>query len=297
MTAALPISSTPTLSTPAGLPSAILCQRLSNPSSEARAVRQAGLMLDLPVQMVGIDQLVDQPAFFKGMLASGALPVGSVEFLRTAMEVAGIREPEPMSYPPALRPFLGRWLQSMPVGRVQGTWFVKPTQTKLFTGFVWHASRDQMAAAESGIYGEHDAEQLRVLQALPPETPVWVAEPVHFLCEWRYYVLEHQVIGAARYDADGLDAAPEPDTHVLKAAIAAMQRKGRGECVQPTAYALDLGVLPNGQTVLVEANDAWALGLYGGGPAPRPYLTMLTARWSQLMRLGAADCEEARRAA
>ncbi|MDL5034414.1 ATP-grasp domain-containing protein [Pelomonas sp. APW6] len=268
------------------LPSSILCQRLSNQSTEARTVRQAGLMLDLPVQMVGIEQLVDQPAVFKGMLVSGALPVGSVEFLRTAMEVAGIREPESMSYPPALRPFLGRWLQSMPVGQVQGTWFVKPIQTKLFTGFMWHASRGQTAHEDLQLYGEHDAEQLRVLQSLPLDTEIWVAEPVNFLCEWRYYVLDHQVIGAARYDADGLDAAPAPDIHVLNAAIAAMQRTGDDA---PVAYALDLGVLSTGQTVLVEANDAWALGLYGGGPAPRHYVELLTARWRQLLLCGICE--------
>ncbi|HLO94579.1 MAG TPA: ATP-grasp domain-containing protein [Burkholderiaceae bacterium] len=70
---------------------------------------------------------------------------------------------------------------------------------------------------------------------------------------------------------------------ILKAATAAMQRTGDGA---PVAYALDFGVLSTGQTVLVEANDAWALGLYGGGPAPGHYVELLTARWRQLLRCG-----------
>ena len=38
-----------------------------------------------------------------------------------------------------------------------------------------------------------------------------------------------------------------------------------------------------------ELNNAWALGLYGGGPAPLHYVELLTARWRQLLLCGICE--------
>jgi hypothetical protein len=251
-------------------------------ATEVRAAGQAALLLELPILSTPIDRLGQHA----DALAAGALPVGSVEFVRTAMDLLGIPEPASLSYPAPLRPFLGRWAQQMPVGQVRGTWFVKPTQTKLFTGFVWHSSRAAAPTEDKLLYDEHDLEQLQVLRSLPSETLIWVVEPVCFQCEWRYYVLDAgdgpKVIGSARYDADGLDSAPEPGQELLQAAIKAMSSL-RAAGGGPVAYSLDLGVLAGGATVLVEVNDGWALGLYGSGLAPRDYLALLTARWRELL--------------
>ena len=82
------------------------------------------------------------------------------------------------------------------------------------------------------------------------------------------------ILGSARYDSEGHDDAPSPCLDVVRACVATM---GLGH-----PYVLDFGVLANGETALVEANDAFAIGLYRGALSPRQYLAFLQARWSFL---------------
>lgn len=249
-------------------PALILRQDTQTP--EGRVVGQACMLMDITQKVVSLDSLRHHASD----LAAGALPVGSVEFVREAMRVAGLTEPAPMSYPMELDELLGRRVEPMPLERVRGTCFVKPVQTKLFTGFVWHAS------APDSDYTEHDLEQLQALRSLPSATMVWVSSPVAFQCEWRYYVLEGSIIGAARYDPDGADDAPSPDGDTLRCAIQAMASMPSA----PAAYALDVGVLACGRTVLVEVNDAWAIGHYARSVTPQDYLRLLATRWRQIAR-------------
>ena len=243
--------------------------RQNTDSIEVRQVSQAAMLLDIPVSRVAVEGLGAHAV----ALAAGALPVGSVEFVREAMRLAGIAEPEPMSYPVELDHLLRRRLDLTTVERVRGTKFVKPVRTKLFTGFVWHSG------ADGATYSEHDREQLVAVRALAPTTQLWAADPVKFLCEWRYYVCQGKVIGAARYDPDGDDNAPAPDGAVLQEAIQRLS----DSTAAPAAYGLDLGVLSTGETALVEVNDAWALGLYGRSLDSKDYLQLLTTRWRQVV--------------
>jgi hypothetical protein len=236
---------------------------------EVRQVSQAAMLLDIPVTRVALEGLrahVDA-------LGAGALPVGSVEFVREAMRLVCVDEPEPMSYPIELDSVLHRRVDLTTIERVGGTKFVKPVRTKLFTGFVWDSS------AGDASYSEHDREQLDALRMLSPSTQVWAADPVQFLCEWRYYVCHGQVLGAARYDPDGDDNAPAPDGVVLREAIQRLADSAQA----PAAYGLDLGVLATGETALVEVNDGWALGLYGRSLDSKDYLRLLATRWGQIV--------------
>lgn len=256
-----------------GLPALVI--RQAGDRAEGRVVAQACMLRDIGQVRAELGELTRYAA----ELRAGAVPEGSVEFVRAAMAAAGIIEPAPMSYPGTLEPWMRRRVDRMPLERVRGTVFIKPETTKLFTGFVWREGVEDQA------YDEHDREQLERLRALAPDTMVWVAEPVRFQCEWRYYVLDGEVLGAARYDQDGADDAPVPDALVLSDAVRAMT----GATEAPVAYALDLGVLEGGETAVVEVNDAWAIGHYGrGGPGPVDYLRFLAARWSQ-MRLASAN--------
>jgi hypothetical protein len=209
--------------------------------------------------------------------AGEAMPVGSVEFVREAMRVGGIPEPENISYVSPVQPFLRRRIERRTAGSVLGTWFVKPVRTKQFTGFVFDTLSDPAS------FCDHDFEQWQVFSRLPPETEVWVSEPVTFVCEWRYYVLDNHLLGRVRYDPYGEDDAPQPDQSIVDEAIEAMQQPA-SDWVAPRSYALDFGVLDSGATALVEANDAWALGLYGAAMSPRTYLHMLRSRWEQIVQ-------------
>ena len=246
-----------------------LILRAAGSSAELRAVLQAAMLADVPIPVRVVD-----PNDVSVRNLSNALPVGSVEFITSYMKTMGIAAPSPMSYPVALDGFLGRRVDQMPLHRVRGDRFIKPVATKTFNGFVWrHALRDTEQS-------ERDLEQIELLRSLDPETLVWVAEPLKFLSEWRYYVIDGQIVGEARYDPDGDDAAPPPDRSVVHAAIAAW---GNAELDRsPAGFAIDFGVAQDGRTLLVEANDGWALGFYGAALHPREYLRLLWSRWVQV---------------
>lgn len=86
---------------------ALLCQA-DRAGREERLTHQVAMLEDLPLCAVGIEALEQYAA----QLAGGVwLPVGSVEFVRRAMVLAGVAEPENFSYPPQLRPYLHRRLE------------------------------------------------------------------------------------------------------------------------------------------------------------------------------------------
>lgn len=261
-------------------PTQILRQKAS--SDEARAVVHAALLLDIPVR---VRDLQDASA-----LAPGDLPVGSVEFVRAAMLASRIAEPPPLSYPAAAQAFLGRKVEASTAGQVRQLVepaFVKPQATKLFTGFVYQPG---LAA---GDYSPDDREHLQAFLALPNHTPVWISEVAHFRAEWRVYVQGGRIIGQARYDdqdddahkaADSLTLGDEPistgnqpDPQVVSDIILAMEN-----ACSLAAYGVDVGIDAAGKTLLVEINDAWALGLYAGALSPRGYLEFLWKRWRQI---------------
>jgi hypothetical protein len=248
-------------------PRAIVLQNTD--AIEVRRVSKAAMLLDIPVTRVSIGDLGAHAV----ALGVGALPVGSVEFIRQAMCLAEIDDPEPMTYPIELDHLLRRRLDITTIERVRGTKFVKPVRTKLFTGFVWDSN------ADDGSYNEHDLEQLNALRTLAPTTQIWATDPVQWLCEWRYYICHGKIIGAERYDPDGADEAPAPEGRVLQEAI---QRLAESSA-RPAAYGLDLGVLSTGETALVEVNDAWSLGMYGGSIDSKDYLRLLATRWAQIL--------------
>lgn len=238
----------------------------NRPSAETRAVRLACLTNDIPIVNSSIQVL---ELYGQQLRLGSCLPVGTVEFVRVAMQAAGIREPENMSYPEGAQRFLGRSLRRMKAGQVLGRWFVKPLATKAFTGFVFDSQAGELA------YSQADRESLATFLAMPADAPVWLSEPVQFQCEWRFYVQDGRIIGSARYDPTGADDAPAPDTGVVS------------DCIEATAlatpYVIDFGVLQDGKTVLIEVNDAWAVGLYEKALEPLEYVRFLHSRWQSLV--------------
>jgi len=101
---------------------------------------------------------------------------------------------------------------------------------------------------------------------------VLVAEYVTFVSEWRCFVLKGRILDLCRYQGDVFQY---PDPHVVKEAIKTYQP------FAPAGYGIDFGVLTDGRTVLVEANDGYSLGAYGLDAVE--YSELLEARWIQLM--------------
>lgn len=253
----------------------ILLQNVNTP--EVRAISHACMLEDIKVHRVGLEMLRDLNMFGHELLTGEFLPVGSVEFVRAAFNVIGMEEPNMASSYTVLDKFLHRkmtkdnvsllsYLLINPTNDVK--LFIKPVQTKLFNGFVFESSK------KDEEYDEHDREQLKIIDDLNPFTELLYFEYVEFVSEYRVYVDEKTIIGYARYDPDGADDAPEPDWEVVNEMI--------NEYNSSTTYALDVGVLKNGKTALVEVNDAWAIGLYGKALTPKQYLEFLAKRWNDM---------------
>lgn len=248
-------------------PFELLCQS-DRMGREERVAHQVAALEDIPLHWAVLKEL----ARYSTNLLSGTLvPIGSVEFVRRAMQLASVIEPGNLCYPHVLSGYLHRSLDECEAAAVKGRWFVKPTVTKAFTGFIFDTLKDPKRLPPD------DRIQHNAFIALDGHTRVWRSEPVRWLSEVRYYVLEGAVLGEARYD-DGPDKAPLPS----RAVVQEMVDRYSASSEAPVAYAIDIGVLDGGSTALVEVNDMWAVGFYSGTITPRAYVTMLLKRWAQL---------------
>lgn len=245
---------------------------LQSPGSvEVRAALAHAMANDIPVVRATADIASLREAYAG---REDLLPIGSVEFVRAAMCAAGVQEPAPCPYPDALIAWRERPITRMSKEAAMRfasitDIFVKPAdQVKLFTGFV---------LAQGYAKHKDAAEDAETLATLPDKTPLYVSPPVKFVSEWRCYVSGQDLVGIARYDDREADG-PAPNM----ASVWDMVHAYALDEDAPSAYALDVGVLSDGGTALVEVNDAWALGLYRGMDDISAYLAMLERRWTQL---------------
>lgn len=180
------------------------------------------------------------------------VPVGSVEFVTKYAELNGIALPKNISYPTELSGYLGRSIWQSIFARAKPNEFVKPIKTKVFTGAIKHA----------------------LTETVDDNEPVWISDPVEFLAEYRYYVIRNRIVGYSQYD-DG-DYATPPD-------IAVVQSMVDKYTSSPVSYTLDVGIVRD-QTVLIEVNDAWSIGLYPWGTMTTAnYIELITARWQEIL--------------
>lgn len=253
---------------------------------EAPSVVHAALTGDIALHRVALEGLA---AHATGIASGEAMPVGSVEYTHAALELAGLRAPAPLSYPEALRGLLRRNLLASTLEQVHAAGrrvFVKPMATKRFTGFVFEPGLEP-----SGY--EPDAREAFVefesVRAASPAEPVWVSDVVRFASEWRYCIDGDEIVDGARYD-DGADDAAAPDGAVVAQAVRLMREAGGAPC----CWSLDMGVLGDGRTALVEVNDFYAIGRYGRSLAPSRYVDMLCRRWREIHAQACATREGAR---
>lgn len=176
-----------------------------------------------------------------------------------ALKLIGVPLPAPLDYPEEIESYLGRKVWRSTLDQVSVGEFVKPIRHKLFTGRLWTGSIADRLATE-GVAGVAQAE------------PVWRSEVVEFVAEFRAFVLEDRLLDVRRYRGDWSRA---PDRETVSRAVMAYGSS-------PVAYSLDWGVTADGRTLLVEANDSFALGAYGLDSVL--YARMISARWEELTR-------------
>lgn len=189
---------------------------------------------------------------------------GEIGAVKAALRQIAVVPPEQLRLPQQLASFLGREQWETTLGAIRGQVqqeldtlpiFIKPiNEQKQFTGHIVRAFRDLLKTA-----------------AFDEELPVMAQGVVDFRSEWRVFILEKEILNASCYRGDPLLF---PDSRVIREFVS------QYDCA-PVAYSADFGVTAD-RTLLVECNDAFALGCYG--LSPFAYSNMIEARWTEMCR-------------
>lgn len=179
--------------------------------------------------------------------------------------------PNMPDYPSEFEQFFGRKIWHDTIDSIscdEAKWsagnFVKPVQDKVFTGKVIRSLADLIGCGKCG-------ENYEVL----------VSEPLNIKAEWRCFLMYGQIADIKPY-GQMLGMSEESyfyhyDTNVVKEMLKTFQNWK--EC--PAACSMDICVTEDARTLLVEFNDAYALGAYGLSSIT--YAKLISARWSQLL--------------
>jgi hypothetical protein len=197
------------------------------------------------------------------VLDKRTLVVGGTTTVHQALRQIGVEVPLPLNIPESLLPFAGRRISTMTLGELRSH-FQAEARAAVFVIPLVHAKTIQ------GSVISHAAD-LRSLEHLDENLALQTSDVVAFSSEWRYYVHRGAVVGLAHYRGDWMIFPP----------AAMVQRAVAEHIPAPIAYSLDFGITSDGRTLLVEANDAFALGAYGLDAVV--YATMLEDRWLEIV--------------
>lgn len=181
--------------------------------------------------------------------------VGGNLIIWHALNQRGI-SPGHHDYPQELMTYCGRRIKRMllkDLGKETFPVFIKPVEEKSAPGIV-----------------ENSFDSLGEYTRVEPETEIYCSEVVHFISEWRCFLLYGRIIGIRFYFGD---PDVECDRNTIESAV-----KEFSEI--PAGCALDFGVTDEGKTLLIEMNDGYSLGVYGLEPVL--YARLLAARWAEL---------------
>jgi hypothetical protein len=168
--------------------------------------------------------------------------VGCTQSMLTLFKRIG-KSPTPIDYPSSVREsgLMNRDIQRMKsqefvriLRERRKPMFVKPTGTKLFHGTVIE-SESQLSLLESR------------------NCDVWVSNPINIVSEHRVFVYNKNVVYSCNYSRD---FTKTPDFKYVNDLVEAYEE-------QPIAYTIDVGILRDGSTVVIEFNDFWSIGSYG----------------------------------
>lgn len=160
--------------------------------------------------------------------------VGSVEFMNEVFSRIKLHVPAMVPY----QEFTIQKLSNVKLQIIDGRkLFVKPTKIKLFGGMVY----DRMSVTSLNPY--------------PEDTDVFVMEPFKhkIISEWRCYVSGKAIFDSRNYAGN---FKISPDYNFVEKIIKTLDN-------YPSAYTIDVGILENGENIVIEFNDMWAIGNYG----------------------------------
>ncbi len=180
-------------------------------------------------------------------------------------------EPHIPDYPDSMKPFLGRKIWKDTIDSIASNeekwsagYFVKPIRDKAFTGKIISSIADLVGCGNC-------TENYEVL----------VSESLDILAEWRCFITYDKLVDLRPYGML-LDRTRQSYLYhydgniVLKMMEIFCEWEDR-----PAACSMDICYTKDGRTLLVEFNDAYALGHYGLPSIA--YAKMISARWAQLL--------------
>lgn len=193
--------------------------------------------------------------------------VAGTEFTIKRIKDLGIEPPKALHIPEELNQyrFLGRYVSYMTFKTFRGLAernainfpiFIKPE------GYAKQFVAGPVSNRENALLFYND---------VPDECLIMLSEVVDIQSEYRCYILNGELIGIKHYLSD---IRQFPHVRDIDNMISSYKS-------QPKAFALDVGITNRGNTILIEANDSWALGNYGLND--KQYAHMLAVRWHQLM--------------
>eukprot|EP01006_Ploeotia_vitrea_P003907 TRINITY_DN113488_c0_g1_i1.p1 TRINITY_DN113488_c0_g1~~TRINITY_DN113488_c0_g1_i1.p1 ORF type:complete len:266 (-),score=30.22 TRINITY_DN113488_c0_g1_i1:86-883(-) len=217
------------------------------------------------------------------------LVVGNHMWTRAALKTLGVATPKPPDYPDCLKHLLYRRIWQSTLGEIAtyvqtatGQTFIKPAvDAKTFSAVI--EPQDQMLDVFlNGIPGT-------TMKPVPPNTPVYCAEVVKLLSEYRVYVIDGEIKAVCHYTGD---TSLKLDMDVVREAINTFQKTPEGASVC-TGCGVDFAVMKskgdNGEeklvTCLVEVNDGYSLGVYDGFSV-KDQADLLISRWRELVNNG-----------
>lgn len=202
---------------------------------------------------------------------------GSVYSVRRALELLGIPQPENVDIPAVLKPFVGReiWTSTLRDVRLKNELvFIKPLSVqKGFSGHIYYGDKSSTPYPD------------RITKGLPEDYKILCQEPVHWLKEWRVYVLNGKIVGVRHYrQLDSLAWSQndleklKPNYQTIRKMISALGKTA------PAGFSLDVGVMHGKKgTYLVEMNDGFSIGNYG--IPNKIFARLIEARWKELVRI------------
>lgn len=208
---------------------------------------------DMGFECIRFSSLQDLEDYYH---SRGELIVGGVGMIRKRLEVFNIIPPT-IDYPDELYPYLRRMIRKSTLHTIANNpdrWpvFIKSQEQKRLTGKVIRSTKDLVGIGSQEDYG------------------IYWSDVMDIVSEYRVFVRYGQILDIKHYFGDPLKF---PNSEVIKNAIEDYKSA-------PDAYGIDFGVLRDGRTILIEVNDAWALGCYG--LECHDYAKFLLTRWAQL---------------
>lgn len=196
------------------------------------------------------------------------IPVGSVDFVSAYLNTFypnAKKMLEPLNVPDVLFPFAGRDIMNIKTDE----------DLKQLYKFdeVFAKSMSVIKHPDNGWKHNPNNQMNKLLDLDNYDNCIGfqVSTYIEFLSEWRVFVFNGKILDCRNYLGDFF-TYPNPNT------IVNMVREYKDA---PVAYTLDVGVIPGGETVVIECHRFFSCGLYGFNDFYQ-YPYMLSQEWFEM---------------